>query len=310
MYMVEQASTSQRGRAEGSAEKRFAALLSIVVNLALIAVEGAVAFFTGSLAVLADAGHSLFDLTASGFAFWGVRMAGQPPDRSHPYGHEKFENFSSLIQVALIGAIAIFIVAQVIVRPFSLAISNVAIGIVAGTMVVDYVTARYLGGVARKYHSHALEADAFHFTTDLWAKVAVIVGLLGARLGAEWLDPVAALAVAATMVFAASHLGLRSTRILLDTAPRSEVEARVREVLKKEAGNLGFHSLRMRQAGKWVFLDVALHVPASTTVAEAHDQAHHISRRLCEIDEVRDAVVHVEPEDHDEAHHDEHFRET
>ena len=164
---------------------------------------------------------------------------------------------------------------------------------------------------SRKHRSYALEADAFHFTTDLWVKVAVIVGLVGARLGAQWLDPVAALAVAALMVYVASHLGLRSTRILLDTAPHSRVEARVREVLEQEVGGRGFHSLRMRQAGKWVFLDVALHVPASTTVAEAHDQAHRISRRLCaEIAEVRDAVVHVEPEDHDEAHHEEHFREA
>lgn len=309
--MEREVTTGQQVQEEGAAQKRFAALLSIVVNLALIAVEAAVAFFTGSLAVWADASHSFFDLTASGFAFWGVRMAAQPPDRAHPYGHEKFENFSSLIQVGLIAVIAVFIVAQVILRPFALAVSNAAIGIIAGTMVIDYLTARYIGGVARKHRSYALEADAFHFTTDLWAKVAVIIGLLGARLGAEWLDPVAALAVAATMVYAASHLGLRSTRVLLDTAPHSGVEARVRDVLQQEVGGYGFHSLRMRQAGKWVFLDVALHVPASTTVAEAHDRAHHISRRLCaEIAEVRDAVVHVEPEDHDEAHHEEHFREA
>lgn len=309
--MERQLTSRQQTEDKEAAQKLFAALVSIVVNLALIGVEAAVAFSTGSLAVLADASHSLFDLTASGFAFWGVRMAAQPPDRAHPYGHEKFENFSSLIQVGLIVAIAIFIVAQVIIRPFELAVSNAAIGVVAGTMVVDYLTARYIGSVAQKHRSYALEADAFHFTTDLWAKIAVIVGLLGARLGAEWLDPVAALAVAAVMVYAASRLGLKSTRVLLDTAPHSGVEAKVREVLLEEVGGRGFHSLRMRQAGKWVFLDVALHVPASTTVAEAHAQAHHISRRLCaEIAEVRDAVVHVEPEDHEEAHQGEHFQEA
>lgn len=308
--MEREVASDQRLEEEGKAKKRFAALLSIAVNLFLIIVEGSVAFFTGSLAVLADAGHSLFDLSASGFAFWGVRMASQPPDRSHPYGHEKFENFSSLIQVALIGGIAAFIVAGVIVQPFTLAVSNVAIAVVAATMFVDYGAARYIGSVARAYGSYALETDAFQFTADLWVKVAVIVGLVAARLGAEWLDPVAALAVAAVMVYTASRLGLRSTRILLDTAPRREVEARIRDILRQEAGAEGFHSLRMRQAGKWVFLDVALHLPGDTTVTEAHDRAHRISNRLRrEIWEVRDAVVHVEPAEHPQAHHDEHYRE-
>jgi len=247
---MRQEAISQIGQQEeGTAKKRFAALLSIAVNLLLIAVEGSVAFFTGSLAVLADAGHSLFDLTASGFAFWGVRMASQPPDKAHPYGHEKFENFSSLIQVALIFAIAAFIVAGVIIRPFNLAVSNAAIAIVAATMAIDYGTARYIGGVAREYRSYALEADAFHFTTDLWVKIAVVIGLVAARLGAEWVDPVAALAVAAVMIYTASHLGLKSTRVLLDTAPHSGIEARVRDILGQEAGAGGFHSLRMRQVG-------------------------------------------------------------
>ncbi|MFQ6019836.1 MAG: cation diffusion facilitator family transporter, partial [Dehalococcoidia bacterium] len=190
---------------EGAVKKRFAASLSIAVNVFLIAVEGTVAYFTGSLAVLADAAHSLFDLIASGFAFWGVRMAAQPPDKTHPYGHEKFENFSSLVQVTLIAIIAALIVAGVILWDTGLSVSIAAISVVAGTMVVDYLVARYIGGVARTYSSSALEADAFHFTTDLWVKAAVIVGLVGAQLGAEWFDPVAALAVAAVMVFTAFH---------------------------------------------------------------------------------------------------------
>jgi cation diffusion facilitator family transporter len=252
----------------------------------------------------------MFDLIASGFAFWGVRMASQPPDRSHPYGHEKFENFSSLVQVTIIAIVAVFIVGGVVFWDRGLAVSNIAIGVVTATMVVDYLVARYIGGVAKRYRSSALEADAFHFTSDLWVKAAVIIGLVGARLGAQWLDPVAALAVAAVMVFTAFHLGLRSTRVLLDTAPPSGVEDRVCDILRQEVGNDGFHSLRMRQAGKWVFLDVALHLPGETKLSEAHDWAHRISSRLCqEIEEVRDAVVHLEPEDHPDAHHDEHFRE-
>ena len=175
-----------------------------------------------------------------------------------------------------------------------------AIAVVVATIVVDYLAARYLGRVARTYGSYALEADAFHFSTDLWAKGAALTGLLGGRLGAEWLDPAAALAVAAVMVYTAARLGLRTSLVLLDTAPSAAVEGEVRRILAEEMGpGTGYHSLRMRQAGKWVHLDVALDLPGHVTLAEAHDLACRISRRLCqEVPEVRDAVVYVEPYSH------------
>jgi len=285
----------------GAGPKRAAAAASVVINLLLIAVEGAVAYFTGSLAVLADAGHSVFDLAASLFAYWGVSMAARPPDPGHPYGHAKFENFSSLVQVALVGLIALFIAVEVGVRlatGYHLQVPAAAIAVVAATIVVDFLAARYLGGVARAYGSYALEADAFHFSTDLWAKGAALTGLLGGRLGQEWLDPAAALAVAALMVYTAGRLGLRTSRVLLDAAPAAAVEGEVRRILDEEAGD-GYHSLRMRQAGKWVHLDVALDLPDHLTLGEAHDLACRISRRLCrEVPQVRDAVVYVEPLSH------------
>jgi cation diffusion facilitator family transporter len=283
--------------------KRLAAAASVAINVLLIAVEGLVAYFTGSLAVLADAGHSVFDLAASLFAYWGVSMASRPPDPGHHYGHAKFENFSSLVQVALVAVIAIFIAAEVGVRlatGYDLQVPTAAIAVVAATIVVDYAAARYLGSVARTYGSYALEADAFHFSTDLWAKTAALAGLLGGRFGVQWLDPAAALAVAAVMVYTATRLGLRTTKGLLDAAPSLAVEAEVRRILAEETGaGTGYHSLRMRQAGKWVHLDVALDLPDHVTLGEAHELACRITRRLCEeVPEVRDAVVYVEPYSH------------
>ena len=305
--------THQHSHDHAEVQKLSAALLSILINVVLISVEGAIAFFTGSLAVLADAGHSFFDLAASISAFWGVRMAGQPPDRTHPYGHDKFENLSSLFQVLMIMLIALFIVGQVtfnLVRGYSLSVSNTAIGILAATVFVDFAAARYIGSVAATHHSYALEADAFHFTTDLWTKLAALGGLIGVRLGAQWVDPTAALLVAGIMVYTASRLGIRSAHVLLDRAPRGRIERRIRAILEEEAGAASFHSLRMRQSGKWIFLDVAVHMPAETILATAHSFGHRIGRRLCdEIEEVRDAVVHIEPGNHPDGHTCDHYQE-
>ncbi len=287
---------------EGAKQTRLAALVSIAVNLGLIGAELGVALATGSLAVLADAGHSLVDLAASVFAYWGVTMAARPPDRGHPYGHAKFENFSSLVQVGLLALIAVLVVVHVGVQlalGHTLAVPEAAIGVVLATMAVDFVAARYLGSVATTYGSYALEADSLHFVTDLWAKAGALVGLVGARLGYPWLDPAAALAIALAMGYAAVRLGMRTSHGLLDAAPSASVEERVHRILTEEAGRDTYHSLRMRQAGKWVYLDVALDLPGEVSLEEAHDLACRIARRLQdEIDEVRDAVVYVEPESH------------
>ena len=228
-------------------------------------------------------------------------MAASPPDRGHPYGHEKYENISSLIQVGLLGLISLFIVIEVGVRlasGFSLAVSGVALIIIVVTLAVDWLAARYLAAVAHRHHSFALEADAYHFTTDFWGKVAVIVGLSAALAGQKWVDPAAALVVAGFMLYTGWRLGHRSTQVLLDAAPRGSLQSRVREILVAEAGDSGFHSLRMRQAGKWVLLDLALHLPPQMSIAEGHERAHRLCRRLQEeIAEVREAVVHIEPED-------------
>ena len=310
--MTAQAQGHPHAEEAGSGKKTSAALLSVAINLALILTEGAIFLFTGSLSVFADAAHSLFDLAASVFAVWGVRMAARPPSRLHPYGHEKFENVSSLIQVLMIGIIALVVVGEVafnLANGYDLHVSMAAVAVLGVTVFVDLGAARYIGSVAEEHHSYALEADAYHFTTDLWAKLAALGGLTAARFGADWVDPIGALTVAAIMLYIAAKLGLRSTGVLLDRAPGGPLEEQVRQILAEEAGPNGYHSLRMRQSGKWVFLDVVVHVPTASTFAEAHQRAHQVSTRLREeIPQVRDAIVHVEPEDHvqhaDGAHYD------
>jgi cation diffusion facilitator family transporter len=206
-----------------------------------------------------------------------------------------------LIQVGLLGLISLFIVVEVGARlatDFTLAVSGAALIIIVVTLVVDWLVARYLAAVARRHHSFALEADAYHFTTDFWGKIAVIAGLTAALIGQKWVDLAAALVVAGLMLYTGWRLGHRSTQVLLDTAPRDSLQSRVREILVTEAGDSGFHSLRMRQAGKWVLLDVALHLPPQMSIAEGHERAHRLCHRPQEeIAEVREAVVHIEPED-------------
>src|ERR671932_570271 len=181
--------------------KTSAALVSVLVNCCLIAAKLAVGLLTGSLAILADAAHSFLDLTASVFAYIGIRAADRPADEHHAWGHGKAENVSSLVQMFLLGATCVAIVIESARRLLLLSAVRVqwySFAVVLGAVVVDVVVSRYLGRVSRAHGgSAALEADAMHFTSDLWASLAVLVGIsLVAAFHWEAADPLAGLAVA------------------------------------------------------------------------------------------------------------------
>lgn len=284
---------------EAGARKQRAAGLSVGVNLLLIVVKVVVGLLSGSVAILAEAGHSLSDLSASVFAFWGIRQARKPPDDGYPYGHEKFENLSSLFQMLILAGITVFVfweVAQALLGAWRPNITIAAIAVMALAIVVDFFTARYLHATAHEHGSAALEADAFHFVADMWSGVAALVGIVGARLGAAWMDPAAASVVALVMLYGAYRLGKKSTAALLDASPERAVVEAVRAVLDRAEAIGAYHSLRLRQAGNRVLLDVCIHVDAELSLGRAHEIAHELEARIQHaVPRVREAVVHVEP---------------
>jgi len=271
------------------------------VNLLLIAGKLVVGLLTGSLAILADAAHSFLDLSASIFAFLGIRAAEKPADEHHAWGHAKAENVSSLIQMFLLGATCIAIVIESVRRLVVFSPVRVAwysFAVVGGAIVLDAAISRYLRQVSAAHQgSAALEADALHFLSDLWASLAALVGItLVALLGWQAADPVAGLTVALIIGFTAVRQGRRTTSILLDAMPDRAVVAAIERILRTDERVHGYHTLRARQAGTRVLLDVCVHVDGQLPLARAHEIGHAISDRIQqEVPVVSDAVVHVEP---------------
>ena len=287
--------------------KAAAALLSVAVNLALIAGKLTVGLLTGSVAILADAAHSFLDLSASLFAYAGIRAAAKPADEDHAWGHAKAENISSLIQMFLLGATCIAIIIESVRRIVVAAPVRVAwysFGVVLAAIVIDVLVSRYLQRISQLHGgSAALEADALHFSSDLWASIAVLIGLtVIAVFGFRIADPLAGVAVAAIIGTTAIEQGRRTTQVLLDAMPdRSSLDA-IERILESDPRLHGYHALRARQAGKHVMLDVSVHVDGALSLGQAHEVGHAVSERIKhELPVVTDAVVHVEPVD-DEAH--------
>ncbi|TMD22580.1 MAG: cation transporter [Chloroflexi bacterium] len=241
------------------------------------------------------------------FAFAGIRTAQKPADADHAWGHAKAENISSLIQMFLLGATCIAIVIESVRRLVVTSTVRVAwysFVVVLAAMTIDIVVSRYLQRVSKAHGgSAALDADALHFASDLWASLAVLIGItVVAVFDFQVADPLAGIAVAIIIGTTAIEQGRRTTQVLLDAMPDRPTLQAIERILESDPRLHGYHALRARQAGKHVMLDVSVHVDGSLSLAEAHAVGHAVSARIRrELPVVTDAVVHVEPVD-DDAH--------
>ncbi len=280
-------------------EKLKAASYSIYVNVALTAAKLAVGLLTGSIGIFAEFLHSLFDLIASGFAYIGIYKAQQPPDETHPYGHEKFENLSSLLQTALIFITALWVAYEAVMRlyhPRAIESSELGIAVMAAALVLDWFISKYLHDVSKREGSVALEADAYHFTSDLWSTTAVIIGLVCAKLGFLQGDSIAALIVAAMMVKLSYNLGMKTLGVLLDKGATEDEIERIAVILAKEPQIKGYHKLRTRHMGSRLVIDMHILVDDQLSLSKAHAIANKIEGRITQkVPGVKDVTIHVEP---------------
>ena len=288
-------------------EKRDAALSSVVAAVLLTVLKLVVGLLTGSLGVLAEAVHSGLDLVAALVTFFAVRISDKPPDERHLYGHGKVENLSALVETLLLLITCVWIVHEAIQRLFFKSVevdaSFWAFGVMAVSIVVDISRSRILYRAARKHKSQALEADALHFSTDIWSSAVVIVGLalvwLSKHLGAEWswlakADAVAAIAVAFIVVYVSVRLGQRTVAALLDAAPPGLAE-QIDIEASRVTGVSGVGPVRVREAGPSTFVDLTVNVERSTSLEEAHQIATAVDDRISALVHSGDVVVHVDP---------------
>ena len=202
-------------------EKRAVAGNSVIAALVITALKIVVGFSTGSLGILSEAAHSALDLIAAIITLFSVRVSDKPADADHQYGHGKVENFSAFLETGLLLVTCVWIIYQAAVRLFyrhvEIEPSILAFLVLFVSMAIDYWRSRALGRIAKKYDSQALEADALHFSTDIWSTGVVVVGLAvvmaGRRFHIDWLrdaDPIAAVFVAGVIVYVSSRLARKT----------------------------------------------------------------------------------------------------
>lgn len=278
------------------------AQLAVLTALATMALKTLAWWLTNSVGLLSDALESGVNLAGALAAWWLLRLAAEPPDAEHAYGHGKAEYFSSAFEGGLILLAAGGIAATALQRlwaPQPLAALDQGLAVSLFASLLNLATAVTLRRAGARHHSIALEASGQHLLTDVWTSVGVLAGLGAAWLtGWWWLDPLLALLVAAHIVFTAVDLLRRSAAGLMDAALPASVLAPLEPVLARyRAQGIDFHALRSRQSGRRHFLSLHVLVPPRWTVRQGHDLLEALEAEIRGVLPHTVVFTHLEPLD-------------
>lgn len=274
---------------------------SVAVALAVLALKLAAWWLTGSVALFADALESVVNVAAAGAALVAIRLSAMPADANHPYGHDKAEYFSAVLEGALILVAAFVILSEVWsawshARHPDLTPAGIVISLVATALNAAWCSVLFRHG--KRLRSPALLADGRHLLADVVTSAGVLGGIsLALVTGYYWLDPLLAGLTAVNILFSGARLMRESLGGLMDEAVPPDQLARIRRTVSAEAeGAIEAHDIRSRQSGRWTFIEFHLVVPGDMRVVEAHQICDRVEAALKA--ELGDAVItiHVEPE--------------
>lgn len=279
-------------------EKKNVALSSVGAAVFLTAIKLIVGIQTNSLGILSEAAHSGLDLIAAALTYLAVRIADRPPDQDHQYGHGKIENVSALLQTILLFITCAWIIWEAINRLIThethIEATVWGFSVMVIAIIIDISRSRALTRIARKHHSQALEADALHFSSDVWSSSVVIVGLIFVSLGYPIVDAIAAIGVALLVLFVSYRLGRRTIDALMDRVPEGLYE-RMFTAIRNVAGVEEVRSIRLRPSGAKVFVDAVVAIRRTTPFEHVHAIVDNVEAAIHSTQPNADVVIHPEP---------------
>jgi cation diffusion facilitator family transporter len=284
-----------------SKEKKRVALISVFAAIFITGFKLIIGLLTGSLGILSEALHSALDMVAAVITYFSVKLSDKPADKEHNYGHGKVENLSALIETLLLLITCVWIIYEAIHRLITgnthIEISVWSYVVVISSIIIDFSRSRALSRVAKKYNSQALEADALHFSTDIWSSSVVLFGLIAYQfLGWYAADSIAALLVAAIVLYVSYRLGKKAIDVLLDKAPQNS-KAIVQEILNSYPEVKKYHGLKARTAGADTFIKFNVHFDPELNLREVHELCDKIEAEIQSKVERTEVYIHAEPED-------------
>ena len=271
--------------------------VSIVGNVLLAVLKLTVGFLYSSIALISDGVHSLSDVITSVIGYAGIKISSKPPDKSHPFGHSRFEPLVAF----LIGEALVIVAYEIgrdavyrIIHGGSIEVTSTMLAVTVVSILTKELMFRYSAHVGKRLNSQILIADAYHHRSDALSSVAVLIGLGAQRLGFQYGDSIAGLVVALFLLKVSLDIILENVGYLTGQAPPFEICEEIKNRALGVPNVLGVHDLRAHYVGSRLHVELHIEVPPELTLKEAHDISEEVKKRIEEIPEVEVAFVHVD----------------
>ena len=278
---------------------------SIVVNSLLFVIKLALGLWLASISLLADAIHTLADSATSVVIIVSARIAARPADREHPFGHGRADLVGALIVAVLLGVAGLEFAKSSVERiwsPEPLYAPWWAIIVIAATAAIKQWLAMFASAIARMTGSKAVQADAWHHMSDVFATLLVVVALIASRWGVYWLDGVMGCGVAGILLWAAWHIAGEAISPLLGEAPSEAELAEIERLARMVPGVRGVHDIVVHHYGRDRVVSLHAETSAQLPATELHTIAEAVEERIA-ADGPGMVVVHIDPIDDSHPHY-------
>lgn len=274
-------------------------IYTIIINMVLSVFKIIAGFLGKSSAMIADGIHTASDVMTTIIVILGLSIASKEADKEHPYGHEKFESAMAKLVSILLFATGLYIGYQGILvlikgefaRPGQIALVAAGLSIIAKEFMYRYTIV-----TARKIQSTSMEADAWHHRSDAFTSIGTFAGILGARFGLAFLDPLAAIIVSIFVMKVGVDLYLKSMDELVDRSAKSEVIEDIKALILSIEGVEEIRDIKTRVFGNGIYVDLEIAVDGNLSVKAGHTIAENVHDTIeANISSVKHCMVHVEP---------------
>lgn len=279
-----------------------AALVALVTNTLLTIAQVVVGLFANAFSLVADAAHTLSDLITDLMVLLAGRRSAHPADQEHPYGHARIETVTTLVLGSVLTAVGVGFLWSSGIRLQDMGrlpeLHPAALAMAVLTLIAKEGLFRFSLAAARRLRAPVLEANAWHARSDAASSLVVAAGIGGSLAGYPFLEPLAAAVVGFLIMRMGIKLAWSSVRELIDTGLPDEELQRLRRTITETPGVIGLHEMRTRRMAGRVLCDAHVQVDPRITVSEGHrvSDAVHLRVRSAH-PEVRDVLVHIDPED-------------
>ena len=277
------------------------ALLSICVNIVLMAVKIAAGIAGNSYALVADGIESAGDIFTSLVTWVGFRMSLRPPDENHPFGHGKIESLAGLFAgLSILGAAGFIAWNEFLeIRSPQHGPEWFTLPVLLAVVAVKWAVAVVIRRLGQEIDSRAIEGDAWHHLSDALtsgaAAIGIAIALIGGR-GWESADDYAAIAACAIIIVNGSRIATRALHDMLDGNVPEDLVSTIRDSAGEVGGVLEIEKCRVRKSGIGLFIELHVCVSGDTTVREGHRIGHEVKdHMLASNARIQDVVVHLEP---------------